>query len=1166
MKLKRQVKKVIDDVAEKENVKEEKVKLRKKERIKSYIEEKIQQLGSRYNNYHLIKYYDNVGVSREDIDWLDHQDDIVFLYYEFSATKLQEAFEPFLQWIYEMQVIYSDRVSIDELFEQCNVYKPHRYMIKKYFETGIAAREEMLLQTEIDFEKKRFYDGLVRIFEYFAEIKPIVIILNKMQFAGISSIRLVNEMLKNESSGKIAIFPTYNEKVPICKAKKKIFNTLKNSLIEINCVFDWDDDEELMVDCDIETEYFNLELTRSQQEEMIKKIENMMNLFAIKQAAYYLGQIYYKAEVEKYDLTAELKYRIYKKYAKACVQLNRISDAYEITGNLKLLVNSNEEKFGYYIIKLFLSLSIGKYDDAEEIFKQLDEMEKYLDREQKAYVTILRNMSDYYCWRDAWLFKDFSEEETKVINLCKERNYKNIIAHMYIYGFDNNGDLYYKVSNIEERLKHFQKGIQIAEEMGNTRLLLDAYHKALITASSNGYIEVSDYFYKEKCMPICKEISDMHEEATCYIGLGYNRNTREEHDKANEYFNKALIIYYSTKDLNYLMETLYNMSTNAILGDDFKSADSYISVCLNAVEKMNRDGKIGVCHITKLYGLKALCCYRLNNTYKCKMYLSSARRILDYAITNINDIEIEKNWADDLFLFNYVTAMVLRDSKKYDIAEEHFDRAHHYAEKAEGNVYFSYCQCMMEIAKLYMEIGRKSSAIYVLEQAADFCRDNFLNRQKIKVLEMLGTVTGKDELSDKDYEYLKTHKIKWEMGSFESSLKGITINDINDVIDNVGVYNRSVEEKTRSRFLTKWTKILNASSYTPEEMIELSIKSFKNNFGIDEIIYIRMENDKPVLKFSNADIEITDEIVSGIYEYTKANMYEFAVSRIDSDFYEYEGIMKLFDMPRIASFTFVPIIENEQLVSVAILYMVLKNVWNSPLNDFMLNNEYLSLFVTSFRQMEDAVERQRIHGEFIRMNKKLHTMALKDNLTGLYNRQGLQYNIDNKIYQGKGSVCAILYMDLDNFKYYNDNFGHEIGDIILVAFSDVINNICDNDGFAVRYGGDEFLIILYLDNKHEAEEAAESIYKTLEEEKAFKNLVDQAVGYEVDIPREYWVSCSIGIACFDNSMDKHTHKQEEKCRGNEFEDALKRADDTLYYIKRTKKGRYETWDSIKEFL
>ena len=95
------------------------------------------------------------------------------------------------------------------------------------------------------------------------------------------------------------------------------------------------------------------------------------------------------------------------------------------------------------------------------------------------------------------------------------------------------------------------------------------------------------------------------------------------------------------------------------------------------------------------------------------------------------------------------------------------------------------------------------------------------------------------------------------------------------------------------------------------------------------------------------------------------------------------------------------------------------------------------------------------------MNDKLRRVALMDNLTGLYNRQGLQNNLD-KEFEETDKITAVFYIDLDNFKYYNDTFGHEIGDLVLVSFANIIKNICKEKGVAVIFVGEDLDVLISL--------------------------------------------------------------------------------------------------------
>lgn len=95
--------------------------------------------------------------------------------------------------------------------------------------------------------------------------------------------------------------------------------------------------------------------------------------------------------------------------------------------------------------------------------------------------------------------------------------------------------------------------------------------------------------------------------------------------------------------------------------------------------------------------------------------------------------------------------------------------------------------------------------------------------------------------------------------------------------------------------------------------------------------------------------------------------------------------------------------------------------------------------------------------------KQLEKLAYFDPLTGLNNRTGLIGKIRQVIHANKGSSnsLALLYLDLDNFKNINDNFGHEIGDQLLKAVAKKLEHIEYNDKFVARISGDEFVVLLY---------------------------------------------------------------------------------------------------------
>jgi diguanylate cyclase (GGDEF)-like protein/PAS domain S-box-containing protein len=99
----------------------------------------------------------------------------------------------------------------------------------------------------------------------------------------------------------------------------------------------------------------------------------------------------------------------------------------------------------------------------------------------------------------------------------------------------------------------------------------------------------------------------------------------------------------------------------------------------------------------------------------------------------------------------------------------------------------------------------------------------------------------------------------------------------------------------------------------------------------------------------------------------------------------------------------------------------------------------------------------------------LEELTLRDELTGLNNRRGLQAAGEQALYRARrdGAPAAILFIDVDGLKQINDTFGHSAGDDALRSMADVIQSAIRDDDIAARIGGDEFCVLL-LDQIGEA--------------------------------------------------------------------------------------------------
>jgi diguanylate cyclase (GGDEF)-like protein len=158
-------------------------------------------------------------------------------------------------------------------------------------------------------------------------------------------------------------------------------------------------------------------------------------------------------------------------------------------------------------------------------------------------------------------------------------------------------------------------------------------------------------------------------------------------------------------------------------------------------------------------------------------------------------------------------------------------------------------------------------------------------------------------------------------------------------------------------------------------------------------------------------------------------------------------------------------------------------------------------------------------------------LAIKDGLTGLYLRRYFLERLKEEISRSfrNNSECSFLMIDIDNFKNYNDEYGHTAGDIVLKAISRVILNFADS-GIACRYGGEEFSMLLPDTSKKEAMRIADNIRKAVKKE-------------DIELRRvKTHVTVSIGVAAFpEDAMVQ--------------DELIMKSDERLYKAKREGKDR-----------
>jgi len=179
--------------------------------------------------------------------------------------------------------------------------------------------------------------------------------------------------------------------------------------------------------------------------------------------------------------------------------------------------------------------------------------------------------------------------------------------------------------------------------------------------------------------------------------------------------------------------------------------------------------------------------------------------------------------------------------------------------------------------------------------------------------------------------------------------------------------------------------------------------------------------------------------------------------------------------------------------------------------------------------------------KFDEMHKKEFKLARTDKLTGLANRHYFDQKLVEEVEYSNntGNPLNVLIFDLDNFKKFNDSYGHIWGDKLLTLFSDIIKqNIRKND-IPVRFGGEEFLLLIRDLDSFMAKSVGDRIRRQLEKQKIY-------IGSDEERKR---VTVSCGVAQFP----RHSKNIKE---------VIDMADKALYRAKETGKNVVVSYDEM----
>lgn len=1062
----------------------------------------------------------------------DYPDAMVCLH-DFRLSDMISVFAPFLDFARETFGPFPEDVT-DRLLNECNVYSLHRSIFKSFLQDGMCVREENLLIDEVAFEQDKIASAVVEIVSHLAGDRQVIFLLNDMQYANGSSMHFIHNLVEDGSCHNIVVIATYNEaKMPLSHMEP-VWNKFYRYVCDKNLVIETSSGMLRSPRGGFNDFVFSVE----QLDRYIVKINNLLFCLDFLQANYYLEVIYKMITVEEIDIAWDYKCRIVKLYALVSIYTQDFSQALLLCGELRELrrrIVDAELDYAYYYLMCMAHMYNGKLGEADQYAGKCLEIAVQQQSDYDIFIAkLLGVMVKMSGWHNIFFCANDIPVDAEVLWKAEEYHFWNHLAHIYVYAYDNQPALFADESRLEDKLVYFNKGIDIMKKLGNEYFMMEAYRNNIMIASTNGYFKTAKYYY-DKCHELVRG-KDEYEEAMIYNGVGYISSAMEDYDKAFECYNRALTSFLKMEMIDYVGETLYNMAINCIMAQDYKSAYDYLELAFRIVKetKMN---SLRVCNISKLTGLLALCSYYNGNELKCAIYIEKTRLFLEHLIGRedkgaegaiIHDYTMCK---DDLFIYHFVCGLQLAGRKICDEALRNFELAAGCLDDSVGNQFYIFGQFMIELAKLYQSLGRREEARERLHYAIDF-----YDRQGCagKVAEL------REELMDR----------RQQSDGCRFELSPVLRHEIDEVLRHASIYRENQEQQKRMNFLSAWQKMVEISGKSRGDLVSPALNAFIHNFNIDRLIFVKYGDDGPEELFNNTGYAYTSGRQHRIEEFFHQNRHGFATSKINNNYTDYWDVVSLFAQNKVCSIIGLPFYYNDSLKAVMVAYIEMKDNWHSPTNRYLLDESDYAVFEFLMRQLLSSIDMLEANEKIRQMNDKLNHLAVTDKLTGLYNREGFYGNINRMLKEneetGLGQAVIIMYIDLDNFKYYNDTFGHNVGDIILTGMAEIFQKEVGKLGFVTRYGGDEFLITVYTDDMAFVGQLAKNIYSQIQRENGFAAEIQRKLGRYVDIPKEHQISCSIGISGRKALMSE-----------DELEKMVKEADQVLYDVKNAGKGVYK---------
>lgn len=1087
--------------------------------FKDYVQEVTATFLEKQNRRAIfIKHYNTLHISMEEmLTYAKNTGNMVYLYHEYAMNSMHSAYEPFLEWIRECYGrFYRERMTPEEFLAVCEVYRMHIEPLAGFLKDGRCQRTEDVLNFEIAYETSRMMESLISIFHYICKEHTLVFLLSKFHLAPCATIRLLCELMWEDMDFYVIVM--YNDEFFIADYRKESWNELMEDVVRQHFELEWGRlDSERTIDMQDE-----LWVDKNQMQDYFLKLWNMYHTFALKDALYYVNDIMYKLDRKMIRISPEDQMRLMMLAAVIQTAVGQFSQTL-VTCDRMAVFNRGQRndkyvEYQYYYIAGRARMYLAQMDTMRQYCKKcMDLAEQLGDELLKFKAEIMLWIGDSGIWKGIFDHDFRYNKKTEMVEKTRKFGFDNFLAFLYAFGFENDKESMRAIAKGEMEPVNFNRGIEIGERLGNESFLMMAYMKNIIMYSEEGYHRYVRKMY-EKRLAVLRKPNPVRR-AHMLAGMGYNSIILEDHEQATAYLVQSINGLVDLECPDDVMDSLYNLAMNYFVIESYDNVIEVLNLLLKMLGELDMQA-IKVCNTTKLYGMLAVSYYYQEEYYYSYYYLSKIEVLIERLLRGTGKLS-DVMWREDLLLYHLVKGMLYGHEEQWEPCQSEMDEVRRYLGSVTGDLFYIYPLFAMEQASVYWNNGLDDKADQVMQEAIDYCASEGFHRREKEL---------------RDFQETRNRK-KNRIGI---RIDELPVTKILQVTRQAGIQAKLKKRENDIDFIAALQETISRENLMTDELFQDFSAVLKSAYHLDDIIIIRKEGEKKQIFCGNAELTPDDQALMEIQSFFEEYGQPFLTNYIDKNFMMFLPILKQFDMERVISLIGIPMLEQPGL---QMIFLASVNVQDDFVRSrVLLNGDDFRILKFAFSQFCETMTRILGRQTIERMNHELEQSAITDHLTGIFNRNGFSMQTDCICEDRSGRNNVLLYVDLDNFKFYNDTFGHDIGDLILVSFAKLFQRLTKDRGFAVRYGGDEFIIMLKDSCSRDGEGLAEQIYTEIRD--GFREEISRKLKEEITIPENRRVSCSIGIATFRSGSREA------------LEEALNRADQALYYIKKNGKSRY----------